>query len=248
MTSTHSPLHCQPVLLWLLCDIAFEKALNELAGHFHEVDVEKTVLENATRCMGAFLDPCASRIRALGDQWPVHGQAKELVNHMSSSDHWTYYFPEIKVSEDRRRPPAGCPQDSGNRAVFPQEHRGSNATDVVGMDLKLVAGRWGNGRVCDCGSGLACVVYVAPREREGSLQHIATESREGTGCLACHKTPADQDSECEGNEQAPAQLIGALQLARVTLRAVGVMYAASSLGAVFYPLVSTLVRTGHRAQ
>ncbi|MPD05128.1 hypothetical protein E2C01_100856 [Portunus trituberculatus] len=74
---------------------------------------------------------------------------------MSSSDHWTqsedipllsYYFPEIMVSKDRRHPPAGRPQDSGNRAVLPQEHRGSNATDVVGMDLKLAAGSQGRKR------------------------------------------------------------------------------------------------------
>ncbi|MPC71437.1 hypothetical protein E2C01_065714 [Portunus trituberculatus] len=51
---------------------------------------------------------------------------------------------------------------------------------------------------------------MSHQEREGSLQHVATNSREGAGCLACHKTPADQDSEWEGNERAPAQVVGAL--------------------------------------
>ncbi|MPC49677.1 hypothetical protein E2C01_043488 [Portunus trituberculatus] len=74
---------------------------------------------------------------------------------MSSSDHWTqgkdipllsYYFQEIMVSKDRMHPPAGCPQDSGNRAVLPHEHRGNNAMDVAGTDLKLTAGSQGKKR------------------------------------------------------------------------------------------------------
>ncbi|MPC90308.1 hypothetical protein E2C01_085285 [Portunus trituberculatus] len=40
-----------------------------------EVDVEKRVLENATRCMGALLDPCATKIRALAKTEGVLQQA-----------------------------------------------------------------------------------------------------------------------------------------------------------------------------
>ena len=37
-------------------------------------------------------------------------------------------------------PPIGCFQDGGDRTVLPQEHGGSDATDVVRTDLKLKAG------------------------------------------------------------------------------------------------------------